>query len=87
MGHVLTSVQKPAAGHGNEGLVNFLKSAFDASPHVFSTKPKIRDEGLIEEIAVVYLAWKRLRKMRASNERWSEADYVASVYVSLSNGY
>ena len=35
----------------------------------------------MEEIFVVYLAWRRLRKMRASNERWSEADYVASVYV------
>ncbi|KAG9314234.1 hypothetical protein JVU11DRAFT_5021 [Chiua virens] len=34
----------------------------------------------VEELSVVYLAWKRLRKMRASNERWSEADYVASVY-------
>ena len=30
---------------------------------------------------MVFLAWKRLRKMRDSNERWSEADYVASVYV------
>lgn len=37
----------------------------------------------MEEISVVYLAWKRLCKMRAINERWSEADYVASVYVSV----
>ncbi|KAF8140397.1 hypothetical protein EV363DRAFT_1393305 [Boletus edulis] len=73
--------KKLSARHtASQGLCNFLKLAFDTSPNLFSSKPKTQDEELMEEIAVVFLAWKRLHKMRASNERWSEADYVASVY-------
>lgn len=71
--------------YGSEGFAGFLKLAFDTSSHLFSSNPKTQDEELMEELSVVFLAWKRLRKMRASNERWSEADYVASVYVPPSH--
>lgn len=81
VGQALTCVQKSAARHNGEGLGSFLKLAFETSSHLFSSNLKIQDEELME-ISVVFLAWKRLRKMRASNERFSEADYVASVYVS-----
>jgi hypothetical protein len=66
------------------GLTAFLKSACDASEsELFSSTAATAsgNEELLEEISVVYLAWKRLRKLRASNEKWSEADYVANVYV------
>ena len=82
---IFTNLQKVAARYGSEGLGSFLKLAFNTSPHLFSSNPRSQDEELMEVIPVVFLAWKRLRKMRASNERWSEADYVASVYVSPSH--
>ncbi|KAF8846231.1 hypothetical protein BDN67DRAFT_26728 [Paxillus ammoniavirescens] len=69
-------------GHSG-GLTAFLKSACDASEsELFSSTAATSsgNEELLEEISVVYLAWKRLRKLRASNEKWSEADYVANVY-------
>jgi hypothetical protein len=74
---LLTSVEKP--GRCSGGLAAFLKSAFDASPELFSRTAMAGDSEILEEISVVYLAWKRLRKLRASNEKWSEADYVANV--------
>lgn len=37
------------------------------------------DKEVLEDVVPVYQAWKRLRKMRASKEKWSEADYVATV--------
>lgn len=84
MGQLVNNVQK-SAKYSSEGFGSFLKLAFDASSHLFSGNSKTQDEELVEDISVVFLAWKRLRKMRVSNERWSEADYVASVYVSPSH--
>ncbi|KIJ68197.1 hypothetical protein HYDPIDRAFT_36698 [Hydnomerulius pinastri MD-312] len=62
------------------GLKAFLKSALDASPDLFSNAATAGNEEILEEVSVVYLAWKRLRKMRAGSEKWSEAEYVANVY-------
>ncbi|KAF9229122.1 hypothetical protein BS17DRAFT_4779 [Gyrodon lividus] len=71
-------------GGYSAGLTAFLKSAFGASSDLFSsTAAATGDEELWEEISVVYLAWKRLHKLRVSNEKWSEADYVANVYNVL----
>ncbi|KAH7913002.1 hypothetical protein BJ138DRAFT_1111829 [Hygrophoropsis aurantiaca] len=59
----------------------FLRNAHAASPQLFSSQAKDQENNqLFEEIAVVFLAWKRLRQMRDRKEKWSEADYVANVY-------
>ncbi|KAH7885923.1 hypothetical protein F5I97DRAFT_1809627 [Phlebopus sp. FC_14] len=64
----------------SEGLAAFLKSAFEAAPDLFSTTAIAGGEEILEDISVVYLAWKRLRKMRSNSEKWSEAEYAANVY-------
>lgn len=65
----------------SSGLETFLKAALAESPDLLSeaTSREENEEGL-EEASIVYHAWKRLHKMCDSNERWSEADYVANVY-------
>ncbi|KIJ29131.1 hypothetical protein M422DRAFT_104729, partial [Sphaerobolus stellatus SS14] len=35
---------------------------------------------LFEELTTVRLAWNRLKNMRQSGQKWSEADYAANVY-------
>ncbi|KAF9244556.1 hypothetical protein BU15DRAFT_42061, partial [Melanogaster broomeanus] len=77
---VLPVFMQHGKGVADKRLAAFLKSAFDASSELFSSPAAAGDGDILEEISVVYLAWKRLRKLRASNEKWSEADYVANVY-------
>lgn len=37
---------------------------------------------LYSEVLVVFNAWARLRKMKMSKEKFSEADYAGHVYVA-----
>ncbi len=37
---------------------------------------------LYSEVLVVFNAWTRLRKMKMSKEKFSEADYAGHVYVA-----
>ncbi|KAJ7487434.1 hypothetical protein B0H11DRAFT_1913140 [Mycena galericulata] len=51
----------------------------DRSPHLFSDD--ITDTlGLFGKMTIVHSAWKRLKLMRKSKEKWSEADFAANVY-------
>ncbi|KAL4070810.1 hypothetical protein J3A83DRAFT_4358899 [Scleroderma citrinum] len=67
----------------SSGLAAFLRSALEASPKLFSSANSTEDGAILEDVVSVYHAWKRLRKMRASKEKWSEADYVANVYNAV----
>lgn len=63
-------------------FITFLQSVGDASPELFSSKMSIDDgKEQLSDLQIVYSAWRRLHKMRESSRKWSEADYVANVYV------
>jgi len=64
-------------------LMEFLQSARTFCPELFSslvTYDTLETQELVEELTTVRLAWHRLRSMRHSGEKWSEADYAANVY-------
>jgi len=56
-------------------LLVFIQNAAELCPSLFSDKisPQAVAE-IFAEISVVFLAWSRLRSMRSSKEKWSEAD-------------
>lgn len=58
----------------------FIEDAFKACESLFSetVSPESGIE-LFSEVAVVFSAWRRLRSMRLSKEKWSEADFAANV--------
>jgi len=63
------------------GLISFLHDAFGHCPALFCEDDGTMDLAeLYSDITIVYSAWRRLRYMRQSNEKWSEADFVANVY-------
>ncbi|KAF8078771.1 hypothetical protein FPV67DRAFT_1558000 [Lyophyllum atratum] len=64
-------------------FLGFIQDAYKLCPALFSDKvenqsPEIPE--LYAEVSIVFSAWRRLRWMRKSKEKWSEADYVANVY-------
>ncbi|KZT72792.1 hypothetical protein DAEQUDRAFT_762604 [Daedalea quercina L-15889] len=62
-------------------LLEFVRKAGKAVPDLFGTQVSTDDsKHLLSELQVVFSAWKRLRKMRKSSRKWSEADYAANVY-------
>lgn len=64
------------------GFLEFLRSAYKLKPKLFSKKVSIHDsQDLLRDLQNVFSAWQRLKKMRKSSRRWSEADYVANVSV------
>jgi len=67
-------------------LLVFIQNAAELCPSLFSDKisPQAGAE-IFAEISVVFLAWSRLRSMRSSKEKWSEADFAANVYNLIRN--
>ncbi|KAH9916162.1 hypothetical protein B0H21DRAFT_312985 [Amylocystis lapponica] len=66
------------------GFMQFLKTAGKASPDLFSSKVPASDcKELLSDLQSVFLAWTRLKKMKHSSRKWSEADYVANVYTAI----
>ncbi|KIJ46532.1 hypothetical protein M422DRAFT_46219 [Sphaerobolus stellatus SS14] len=64
-------------------LLEFLRSAHNHDPELFSDSVSYDLEEthqLFEELTTVRLAWNRLKNMRQSGQKWSEADYAANVY-------
>ncbi|KAJ6604504.1 hypothetical protein DFH09DRAFT_311710 [Mycena vulgaris] len=62
-------------------FMKFLKEIYDQSPEVFSEDIVDSDVlGLFAKMTIVFSAWRRLKLMRKSKERWSEADFAANVY-------
>ena len=61
-------------------LLAFIEDAFKSCKPLFSdaASPESGTE-LFSEITVVFAAWRRLRSMRLSKEKWSEADFAANV--------
>jgi len=60
-------------------FMEFLQEIYEDSPELFSEN--IADsQGLFAKMTIIYSAWRRLKLMRTSNEKWSEADFVANVY-------
>ncbi|KAJ6621583.1 hypothetical protein B0H10DRAFT_2162956 [Mycena sp. CBHHK59/15] len=62
-------------------FMEFLEEIRDQSPDLFSeniTDSNIR--GLFPRMSIIFSAWKRLKLMKKSKEKWSEADYAANVY-------
>ncbi|KAF8917648.1 hypothetical protein CPB85DRAFT_1215048 [Mucidula mucida] len=64
--------------------VKFLEEARTTCPDLFSSDSDNPppDDFLYQELFAVFRAWKRLRKMKASGEKYSEADF-AKAYVSI----
>jgi len=59
----------------------FIQDAYTACPSLFSDAVSADDSWeLREDLSIVFSAWKRLRRMRSSKEKVSEADFVANVY-------
>ena len=64
-------------------LLDFLKTAHNHDPELFSNEATYSAQDtsqLLEELTTVRLAWSRLKDMRQSGQKWSEADYAANVY-------
>jgi solute carrier family 25 (mitochondrial carnitine/acylcarnitine transporter), member 20/29 len=62
--------------------IHFIQDAFDLCPNLFSdTVNDANLPRLYAEIATVVSAWRRLRRMRVSKEKWSEGDFAANVFV------
>ncbi|KAH9937050.1 uncharacterized protein B0H18DRAFT_185722 [Fomitopsis serialis] len=60
---------------------DFIRRARKAVPALFASQvAKEENKQLLCELQVVLSAWKRIKKMRASSRKWSEADYAANVY-------
>jgi len=61
-------------------LMKFVNKAYEARPSLFSDAVSAEDSReLFDDLQVVFSAWKRLRRLRESNEKISEADFVANV--------
>ncbi|KAM5531888.1 hypothetical protein V8D89_014442 [Ganoderma adspersum] len=64
-------------------FVQFLRSAKESSPSLFSNKVKAAESGqLLGDLQNVFLAYNRLHKLRESGS-WSEADWAAQFYNVL----
>ncbi|KAF9270045.1 hypothetical protein L218DRAFT_849619 [Marasmius fiardii PR-910] len=66
-------------------LVSFILEAHETDPEMFfddREKTTNRIE-LLSILIKIFSAWESLERMLASSERFSEADFVASVYVPL----
>jgi solute carrier family 25 carnitine/acylcarnitine transporter 20/29 len=73
--HVLSRFATPE-------ILRFIQDAYKSSPYLFSDKISSDDIAkLYAEITIVFSAWRRLRRMRKSKEKWSEADFTANVFV------
>ncbi|KAF7985320.1 hypothetical protein HWV62_6507 [Athelia sp. TMB] len=59
----------------------FLEDAAKHCPELFSDRVGTEAaKGLFAEIITIFTAWTRLRSMRLSKDKFSEADYAANVY-------
>jgi len=74
---ILTLVASPET-------IRFIQDAFELCPSLFSdTVDGASLPRLYDEITTVVSAWRRLRRMRMSKEKWSEGDFAANVYNVL----
>ncbi|KAJ7706337.1 hypothetical protein B0H17DRAFT_624226 [Mycena rosella] len=60
-------------------FMDFLREIHDQSPELYS-ESIVDSKGLFSKMSIVFSAWRRLKVMRKSKEKWSEADYAANVY-------
>ncbi|TFY70930.1 hypothetical protein EVG20_g2077 [Dentipellis fragilis] len=61
--------------------LSFIQKAYEKHPELFSDEVKPEDcRDLFDDMRTVFVAWKRLLRMRASKEKFCEADFVANVY-------
>jgi len=60
----------------------FIRAAYDDSPGLFGSDPGNTIQ-LFAQLITVYNVWERLQRMQKSDEKWSEADYVANIYNVL----
>jgi solute carrier family 25 carnitine/acylcarnitine transporter 20/29 len=60
----------------------FVQEAYDLCPALFSEDDfaSVDISEIYAEMTIVFSAWRRLRWIRKSKEKWSEADFVANVY-------
>ncbi|KAJ7596876.1 hypothetical protein C8J56DRAFT_882521 [Mycena floridula] len=59
------------------GFLSFIRAAYDDSPGLFGSDPGNSIQ-LFAELITVYNVWERLQRMQKSDEKWSEADFVAN---------
>jgi len=65
----------------SKDILLFVEDAFNQCPGLFSdTVNTANFPHLYAELTTVFSAWRRLRRMRMSKEKWSEADFAANVY-------
>ena len=71
---------QPLARFATPEILTFIQEAYDQCPGLFCDKVHNRDiPKLYVEISTVYTAWRRLKWMRKSKEKWSEHDFAANV--------
>ncbi|KAJ7492771.1 hypothetical protein FB451DRAFT_1219524 [Mycena latifolia] len=62
-------------------FMDFLREIHNQSPELYRDNILDLDVlGLFAKMSIVFSAWRRLKLMRKSKEKWSEADYAANVY-------
>jgi len=61
-------------------LMSFLKEIHAQNPNIFGEISDSEIRGLFPKMVIVHSAWRRLKMMRKSKEKYSEADYAANVY-------
>ncbi|KAH9837164.1 uncharacterized protein C8Q71DRAFT_857479 [Rhodofomes roseus] len=62
-------------------FLGFMNTAGKAVPALFTSQVAENDsKQLLSELQIVFSAWNRIRKMRQSSRKWSEADFAANVY-------
>ncbi|KAI0041795.1 hypothetical protein FA95DRAFT_1500992 [Auriscalpium vulgare] len=67
-----------------EALVNMILGAHKLCPELFSDEVASKDSWpLLSQLETVSGAWVRLQKLRGSNQKISEADFVANVYETI----
>jgi solute carrier family 25 carnitine/acylcarnitine transporter 20/29 len=70
-------------------FIAFIKKAHRACPSLFYSSTENQEENeadtitrqaLFTDLHAVFLAWKRLKQMTSSHQKWSESDYATNVY-------
>ncbi|KAL0951409.1 hypothetical protein HGRIS_008102 [Hohenbuehelia grisea] len=72
------------AQYAGSNFLGFIEKAYQACPGLFGQGSQDEEADhltdLYSELVPICSAWGRLKKMRQSVEKWSEADFVGNVY-------
>jgi hypothetical protein len=66
-------------------FMTFLEEIHDQNSSMFGEIADSDIRGLFPRMTIVLSAWRRLKMMRKSKEKYSEADYAANVFVQTTH--